>query len=491
MRTLSIGISFLVAFTFLACCLLNTGVHAQDKESEKRSEAAPDDSVPMSKLEKAKPSDEKTDADADDVSDDAEEEDAEEEGTKDEKESNLLTIGSDAPSLDIETWIHDGEGKFEHVTDFEPGKVYVVEFWATWCGPCIAAMPHIVEMQKKYADQGVQVVSISSEPIETINKFLKREVPGMRVPDGDEEEADDEDADDADDDDADDEEDEEDEEDEDETRAVTFEELTSSYCLTSDPDRSSSDDYMRAAGQNGIPCAFIVGKDAKVEWIGHPMTMDEVLEAVVNDSWDREVFAKEFVEEQLAGKIYYEVVTLMRAEETKKALEKIDSYLETGTHDASISRMQRLKIQLLLGDESMREEAKTYVLELLDANQSDAMLANSVGWSVYRLTLTSKFEDGAFLQDIVDRVSQSADSIDNTEQKSFKPYLLDTIAHLHHALGNLELAIETQKQAIELVEDERGKERLQRFLDELTAEPEKDADSNVDAEVETKKETVE
>ncbi len=42
---------------------------------------------------------------------------------------------------------------------------------------------------------------------------------------------------------------------------------------------------MEAAGQNGIPCAFIVGKDQKIEWIGHPMQMDAVLEQVVSDSW--------------------------------------------------------------------------------------------------------------------------------------------------------------------------------------------------------------
>jgi len=52
-----------------------------------------------------------------------------------ETEGPMLTIGSKAPSIDVEHWVSDGNGKFKPVTEFEADKVYVVEFWATWCGP--------------------------------------------------------------------------------------------------------------------------------------------------------------------------------------------------------------------------------------------------------------------------------------------------------------------------------------------------------------------
>ena len=65
-----------------------------------------------------------------------------------------LKVGSAAPELAIEHWLQDGNGFFKPVTKFEKGKVYVVEFWATWCGPCIQSMPHLAEIQNKYRGQG-------------------------------------------------------------------------------------------------------------------------------------------------------------------------------------------------------------------------------------------------------------------------------------------------------------------------------------------------
>ena len=93
-------------------------------------------------------------------------------------DDGLLTVGSKAPSIDVEHWLQDGDGKFSHVKEFKSGKVYIVEFWATWCGPCIAAMPHISELQDKYADKGVQVISVSDEDLETVEGFLEKKVRG-------------------------------------------------------------------------------------------------------------------------------------------------------------------------------------------------------------------------------------------------------------------------------------------------------------------------
>jgi len=71
--------------------------------------------------------------------------------TTDSFAADKLVVGSIAPKLNVEHWVQNGSGKFPKVTDFKSGRVYVVEFWATTCGPCVQSMPHLAELQTNYA----------------------------------------------------------------------------------------------------------------------------------------------------------------------------------------------------------------------------------------------------------------------------------------------------------------------------------------------------
>src|SRR3954447_6875624 len=63
--------------------------------------------------------------------------------------------GKPMPPLSVSGWVN-GEVK---PADMK-GKIVVVDFYATWCGPCMAAIPHNNELMKKYKDQGVLVVGV-------------------------------------------------------------------------------------------------------------------------------------------------------------------------------------------------------------------------------------------------------------------------------------------------------------------------------------------
>ncbi len=78
----------------------------------------------------------------------------------------------DQPAPSIPFTAAEGE---KTLHDFN-GKVVLVNFWATWCPPCIKEMPMLEQLSEDYADEGFEVVAISIDfkGFETANKFLKR-----------------------------------------------------------------------------------------------------------------------------------------------------------------------------------------------------------------------------------------------------------------------------------------------------------------------------
>lgn len=153
-----------------------------------------------------------------------------------------LTIGDSAPELNV-TWI-----KGSPVTSFMGDKLYVVEFWATWCGPCKTAMPHLSELAKQYEGKvvftGVNIWEKNPE-----NKPYDSFMPMV------------------------------------EQFIITMGDKMAYNVAMDNNDLYMTTKWMKAAKQNGIPASFLV-KEGKIIWIGHPHYLDQIIEQVLAGTYD-------------------------------------------------------------------------------------------------------------------------------------------------------------------------------------------------------------
>jgi thiol-disulfide isomerase/thioredoxin len=91
--------------------------------------------------------------------------------------SGRSNTGREAPAPDprIKVTICDFDG-VEAAIAAAKGKVVLIDCWATWCPPCVASFPHLVEKQQKYADKGLAAISVSLDDVddlEDVNRFLR------------------------------------------------------------------------------------------------------------------------------------------------------------------------------------------------------------------------------------------------------------------------------------------------------------------------------
>jgi thiol-disulfide isomerase/thioredoxin len=301
--------------------------------------------------------------------------------------SQTLTIGDKAPPLSIAAWVMG-----EPVADLQEDQVYVVEFWATWCPPCRTSMPHLSRLQEEYADQ-VHFIGVSDEDVDTVNQFLDTE----------------------------------------ESRGKTWREVVK-YRMAIDDANGTSNDYMRAASQNGIPCAFIVGRSGLVEWIGHPMSMDQPLAKIVAGEWDRHAALVAMSQQQRVEELRAELEEPFRAQQWDAALDKIAEVEKEVGSNASITSLK----MLILKAAGKPEEAAALQAELVEQRWDDPTGLNEIAWSI----ATGSGERNLPL---ALKAAQRANAL--TEEQNGP--ILDTLARVYFEQGDLDQAVLWQRKAVE------------------------------------------
>lgn len=151
--------------------------------------------------------------------------------------SGPLNVGDPAPPLFVGEWL-----KGEPVQQYEKGMVYVVEFWATWCIPCKAAMPHLSDLARKYKDRvhfiGMDIKEKKATPLEKVKAFV--DSMGHRM----------------------------------------------DYTVAVQDSNLMETNWLEAAAVQGIPQTFVINKQGKLAWIGHPSELEAVLPRILDNTWD-------------------------------------------------------------------------------------------------------------------------------------------------------------------------------------------------------------
>ncbi|MGB8194101.1 MAG: TlpA disulfide reductase family protein [Chitinophagaceae bacterium] len=193
-----------------------------------------------------------------------------------------LNIGDQAPPLRLRGWL-----KGTPVERLEKGRLYVVEFWATWCAPCRSAMPHLSALARKYRNAltvlSIDVMEKKTTPFEKIKAFVDSMGDLM------------------------------------------------DYAVAAEQGYLMQTGWLNAAETQGIPTCFIINAEGKIAWIGHPMLLEEVLPEILNNTWDiKAALARRNLHRRLAkldSEAYYELIRFRHDPYKPQELRDPDSVL--------------------------------------------------------------------------------------------------------------------------------------------------------------------
>lgn len=308
-------------------------------------------------------------------------------------------IGDKAPPIQINKWLTTAPAALPG--DKDAGKfVYLIEFWATWCGPCRLSIPHLADLHRDLAKSGVAIVGISGEDPSIIEKFLSKPKTGKPI--------------------------------------------DMPYHVAADKDNKTNAAWMLE--DQGIPHAFVVDKTGVVIWIGHPMDpeMPRALKGAVAGTYTAETGKAAAA----AAKKYDEL--LEKARSVAEQFEKDRANGETSTptelfrimDDMASVKPQEL-MPLLMKRHFLGELDRMEDMLVIDAKIETAMKDNP---EALQQVIEFQFERSLAERNpgLMLRVARRLEQI--TEGKD--PDALALLARVHCELGMIDAAISAQERAV-------------------------------------------
>ncbi len=306
-----------------------------------------------------------------------------------------LKIGDVAPQLACGTWV---QGK--PIGEFERGKAYLIDFWATWCGPCLASIPQIEHLHQRYKDQGLVVIGqdVWEEDVGKVKPLVEKMGDKM------------------------------------------------TFRIALDDDKGTmAKTWLKAAGEDGIPTAFLVGKDGKIAWIDHSSGLSEtVIEQVLAGTFD---VAKEGslrpMRKKLSESYFATAQELSAAIKDKRwldahaALEQMRSIVP-GEDVEWIASIEKERFRFLVA-QGKTEEAIKLGESILAAEKNATASAMSLAWMIGQAE-----NPPAELLSFAETCAKQA----NEATHGREPRILETLARVLFRQGKHRESIESQQHAI-------------------------------------------
>src|SRR5262249_9043378 len=224
--------------------------------------------------------------------------------------------------------------------------------------------------------------------------------------------------------------------------------------------------WMEAAGQDGIPTAFIVNNEGKIAWIGHPGQMDQPLDEILGGKYDLKAAAAKHKKEKAAQAKLQELGNQLReaqqSGDPKKILAVVNKALEE-TPELE-ERLGMMKFRVLMQQADAKDKALEYGTHLTEkVYQGNAQGLNFIAWTIVDPDAPAKPD--AKLLKLALTAAQQADEL----AKRKDPSILDTLAKAHFDNGDAAKALEIQEKAMALAKgtqlerDQSMKDRLEQY----------------------------
>jgi thiol-disulfide isomerase/thioredoxin len=300
-----------------------------------------------------------------------------------------LELGDQAPPLKVKEWVKGQSVELEQVRG---QKIVVLDFWATWCVPCIANVPHLTRLQEQYAEDVIVIALTSEDPansLTAVRRFVESQ--GKRM----------------------------------------------DYRVAFNDGAATQRAYMDAMGLENLPTAFVVDREGRLAWVGYPDEgLTRAVEQAVAGKLDIERIKRQY-------RIRRTIEAAIKKEDWPAALAAIDTRLEEGGLSADEqAELGWLRFECLARSPGRALEAGRFGRQLVAADHKAERL-DAHAWAL----LTDAAYEGTF-----NALALAAAERANALAGGQNARILDTLARAHFVAGKVSQAVRLARQAVAVAE---------------------------------------